>query len=535
MRLVARLAIAIVVLLGIAVPLWAQAPGYAGPDSVEGTWVSDDDDVEPVQPPSELGLESFQIDQSMAGGGCQCEECMSAAGGACDGGCDGSCGGQCAECAGACDGDCDPGLLGIGGCKMCRGGHGLGHGAGAGCLAGLCGPLWCSDLYNDVHAHRRTYFQVDYMALWAQGNPLPALVTTSPLGTPQSQAGVLPVSATTSILFGGDRVDTDMRNGGRINLGYWLVDGEFLGIEGQYFNVETGTTTFNATSNFSSDPNAQILARPFFNVMPSMGGPREDSLIIAFPDGFVLDTPAGPATGVLDGSIDIRTTSNIQSANALMRKLVWIDFTMQRRVDLLLGYRFFRLDDSVTIRDRSFFNGAGPAVGPITQEFIGEDQFSASNQFHGGEIGLKAQQYHGRLSLEFVGKCAFGNNRQSTYINGSTTETTTTAGGTASRTYAGNLLTQPTNIGTYQRDVFAVLPEANVNLRWDITCNLRGTIGYTFLYTNRVQRSGDAIDLNVNPTQIGGEPLEGQAAPIFVSTDSGWWAHAATAGLEYRW
>ena len=80
-----------------------------------------------------------------------------------------------------------------------------------------------------------------------------------------------------------------------------------------------------------------------------------------------------------------------------------------------------------------------------------------------------------------------------------------------------------------------MLPEADINLRWDITCNLRGTIGYTFMYINRVQRSGDAIDLTVNPTQFNGGMLVGEARPAFFSTDTGFWAHGATAGLEYRW
>ena len=63
---------------------------------------------------------------------------------------------------------------------------------------------------------------------------------------------------------------------------------------------------------------------------------------MAFPN-FVLNQSQGP----LDGTIDIKTTSNIQSAGALLRKLVWIDFTKQCRVDFLFGYRFFRVDDSV--------------------------------------------------------------------------------------------------------------------------------------------------------------------------------------------
>lgn len=513
MRFVARLAIAIATLLSSAILCWGQPPlgaaagGYFAaasasrqaddaeqpPSTLEGTWVADDDasqdEYQPVpQPPQQLGLDTFQIDESWNGAGgeeCDCDECRAAAA------------------------EFDPG----------------GKGRRRRHLRGLCAPLWCSDMWNDVHAHRRVYVQVDYLSFWTKGNQLPPLVTTSPLGTPQSQAGVLPVSATTAILFGGDRVDLDRRNGGRINIGYWLIDGEFLGIEGQYLALAQQNTSFNAVSDFTSDPNSQILARPFINVDPILVTPTEDAAIVAFPNGFTL----GAGTGTLDGRIDIRTTADLQSAGALLRRLIWIDFTMQRRLDLLVGYRFFRIGDSVTINDTSTFI---PSAGPIPLTvFTSQDVFSSRNQFHGGEIGLKAQSHHGRLSIELIGKCAFGNNRQVTFINGFNT---ITAGGVTT-VNVGGLLAQPTNIGTYRRDVFAVLPEANANLRWDITCHLRGTIGYTFIYINRVQRSGDAIDRTINPTQFNGGMLNGEARPAFVASDTSFWAHGATAGVEYRW
>ena len=115
-------------------------------------------------------------------------------------------------------------------------------------------------------------------------------------------------------------------------------------------------------------------------------------------------------------------------------------------------------------------------------------------------------------------------------INGATTETTLGQ----SVTTVGGLLTQPTNIGTYHRNVFSILPETNLNLRYDLAHNLRLTVGYTFLYMNHVQRSGDAIDRTLNPTQIGGT-LIGPARPAFSFHDSGFYAQGVNAGLEYRW
>jgi hypothetical protein len=457
------------------------------PQSLEGTWVGDENaESMPAAPspgvPGAFPIHEYVDDNSPG------EET-----------------GICPTCGDpACDGQCGAGGM-----------HGaLGHG------------LVFTDLYTEVQSHRRTWVQVDYLSMWAKGNFLPPLVTTSPLGTPQSQAGVLPVSATTSILFGNDRVDLNQRNGGRINIGYWLVDGEFLGVEGQYFTLQPQNTLFNHTSIFSDgviDPDDIILARPFFNVDPNLPDPREDAAIIAFPN-FTLADSVGP----LDGTISIKTTSNIQSAGGLLRKLIWIDFTAQWRLDLLLGYRFFRVDDSVIIDDASDFLPTSGPLGPVS--FSSRDTFSAKNIFNGGEIGLKYQSYHGPLSVELIAKCAFGNNHEKVFIDGFNTVTVddvTSVG-------VGGLLAQPTNIGTYRRNVFAVLPEANANLRWDLTPNLRATLGYTFIYTNRVQRSGDAIDRTLNPTQIGG-PLVGPAEPSFSYNDTPFWVHGVSGGVEYRW
>jgi hypothetical protein len=448
------------------------------PESVEGSWVADEGEGS-VMTGSSRGSSPGMLTDAPHSAGCQCSEC---AGGPCDGA-----------------GGLGPGAMG--------------H------------ALVSTDLWTEVHLHRRTWVQVDYLSMWAKGNQVPPLVTTSPLGTPQAQAGVLPESATTSILFGNEKVDTDRRDGGRINIGYWLVDGEFWGVEGQYFTLKPGHTNFHRTSIFSDgiQPDDIILARPFFNVDPNLPNPREDAALIAFPN-FVLANSQGP----LDGTIDVKTTSNLQSAGALLRKLIWIDFTKQCRLDLLFGYRFFRLDDSVVINDAWDFTPQSGPLGPIS--FRSEDIFSAKNLFNGGELGLKYQSYHGPLSIELIGKIACGNNREVVYINGSNA---VTAGGTTT-TGVGGLLAQPTNIGTYRRDVFAVLPEANTNLRWDLTPNLRATFGYTFIYTNRVQRSGDAIDLALNPTQIGGT-LIGEPRPAFGFTDTTFWVHGVSAGAEYRW
>jgi hypothetical protein len=389
-----------------------------------------------------------------------------------------------------------------------------------------------TDLWNQVHSHRRIYGSVDTLIWWTRGNPLPPLVTTSttdPFSTPQGVAGVLG-QATTQILFGNQQVDTFAHSGARLNLGYWLVDGEFWGVEGHYLGLGTAGTDFQRSDNFSNTSltNQEILARPFFNTQTGL----QDSAIVAFPN-YTLNFQGGTFLVNLDGSVHVRTSNNVQSAGAGLRHLLWIDFTSQWRLDLVGGYRLFRADDSVTISD-SFVTAGGP-LAPTT--FASSDHFGASNVFNGGEIGVSSQyRLAQRLSMSATGKIALGDVHERVTITGA--NSISTLGSTL--TSSGGLLTQPSNIGTYTRDRFGILPEVQFNFRYDLTKNWRATIGYTAIWLNRVQRSGSAIDTTLNPSQINGGTLAGSPRPAFGNSlfpwqDTSYWAQGMNLGLEFRW
>jgi hypothetical protein len=241
---------------------------------------------------------------------------------------------------------------------------------------------------------------------------------------------------------------------------------------------------------------------------------------VAYPD-------ANPDVNI-DGTIRVNTTSNLQSAGLLLRHLLWIDFESQWRVDCLAGYRFFRASDSIVINDQFVV----PILG-VPTDFFSTDVFSAVNIFNGGEIGLSGQfrlWYRTMLAPTF--KIAFGNVHQTTTITG--TNTIRVSGG-PSFTTPGGFLAQPTNIGRHSRDQFAVLPELQLNLKYDISNNWRGVFGYTFIYLDKALRSGSAIDTVLNPSQFNGGGLVGQAQPAFTFHSTGYWAQGFNVGLEYRW
>ncbi len=378
----------------------------------------------------------------------------------------------------------------------------------------------CVGLWNQSHLPQKFYVRAEYLSYWTKGNPLPSLVTTSFPGTTQSEAGVLGF-ASTSTLFGNEKVDQSRRNGARLTLGYWFDEGQFNGIEGHYFALVPGGTSYSNAQSFTDNPTtATILARPFFNTQTN----RQDSSVLAFPNFNLLGTLVN-----LNGTVNVQTVANVQSAGLLFRHLMWVDFEGSYRLDLLTGYRFFKADNSVAINDST--STVGGLLAPTT--FTAYDSFAARNTFNGGEIGFSSDYYWGRLSLNTVAKSAFGAVHEAVKING--VSTVTTLGTTA--TTVGGLLAQPSNIGTYGQTKFAALPEVALTLRYDITACLRLVGGYNFMYLTRMQNSGSAIDTTVNPTQIGGTGVTAGTPnrPAFAFSDTGFFAQGFSSGLEFRW
>ena len=126
---------------------------------------------------------------------------------------------------------------------------------------------------------------VDYLGWSVKGDHLPALVTTSPVGTPLEQAGVLGAPGTT-VLFGNSDVDGGWRSGGRLQAGYWFDPQHRSGVEVSFFDLQDKSTGFAA--------NSAAYPKPFFD--PTIN--RQSSLLSGFP-------------GFLSGSIAVNETSRL--------------------------------------------------------------------------------------------------------------------------------------------------------------------------------------------------------------------------------
>jgi hypothetical protein len=348
------------------------------------------------------------------------------------------------------------------------------------------------------------YVRGEYLGWWVRGDNTPALVTTSPNGTLQPQAGVLGQSGTT-VLFGGGGINNSMRSGARVAVGWWLDPCSRL--EAEFFGLGTADTSFNESSN--GNP---ILARPFFNVRTG----AQDSNLIAFP-------------GRSSGNISVLERSSFLGASILAAQnlsCVSCCPDRQSRWDFLYGFRYLRLAEDLTINSSlTSINTAAPTGTVVT----GFDGFKTANNFYGADFGLTSQQRSTRWSLTTTGRFAIGFTSQGTTISGNST---TTPPGGPTTTTAGGLLAMPSNIGTYHRDTFAFVPQLELKLGYYLTQNLRLTVGYDLIYWSRVARPGEQISTSVNTSQANGGTLTGPAAPLFSFHESGLLIQGFSVGGE---
>jgi hypothetical protein len=354
------------------------------------------------------------------------------------------------------------------------------------CSDGGCGTCPCCCKRLDI------WGSAELLLWWGKGSALPPLVTTSPPGTPQADAGVLGEPGTT-VLFGNEQAGKDMQVGGRITLGLWLDPGQNVAIANRFYGLGGQETRFSQGS--AGDP---ILARPFFNAF--LGIP--DSLLIAFP-------------GLVEGNIDARYQTQNFIGNEVYLEIM-MDRDRNRRVNLLFGYHFLRLDDGLQI-DSFHTIVDGPFTGTT---FDITDRFSTQNEFHGGMLGFRSIRSRGCVSLDSTFKASLGSVRQQVAIAGQTLINDTP--------FEGGLLAQPSNIGVYERNRLLFVPELTVNLRYHINPCLSMHLGYNLIWMSQVVTAGEQIDLNVNLSQ----PV-GPAVPQFQFHDENYWLQGINFGVNW--
>jgi hypothetical protein len=357
----------------------------------------------------------------------------------------------------------------------------------------------------------RFWVNAEYLLWWIKNSDLPPLVTASSI----SSGGALN-HPDTVVLFGGS-VDNEERSGGRFTAGYWLDCDQTIGIEAGYFFL--GSRSVNFTAGSSTPGTTTVIGRPFFNVVSGM----EDSELIVAPN--------------LTGTVHVSSSSRLQGAE--VNGICNICCGCCYRVDLLGGFRYLQLDEGLGMHEDLAVPLTVPLLGGQTLGVT--DQFGAHNRFYGGQVGAVAEYRRGEYFVDLLGKVALGDMHQVIDIDGSTVFGLPLSGG-APMVAKGGLLALPSNIGQFSRDRFAVVPEVDINVGYQVTPHLRAYVGYSFLYSSSVVRPGDQIDLHVNPLQLpllralpgGAIPVVGPARPAVVFKDTDFWAQGISLGLEFQ-
>ncbi len=372
------------------------------------------------------------------------------------------------------------------------------------------------------------------LLLWGiKGANAPPLVTNGPLVFGSNP----PVGGAT--LFGSN-IDYNLRLGGRFTGGYWLDEDQTLGVEGSYFFVNGPSDNFSANS---AGTGTTILGVPFINAVTGL----PDRQVVSFP-GITTGT-VGIVSGSsflgaqLNGIYNLYGGNNGVGNKAAFAGTGMPGYGMGRfgnpagyRVDMIGGFMYLNLNENLAITENIAFLPSAP-VPPFAlgSRITTNDRFATTNNFYGGQLGGRAEVYSGAWFTNVTGAVALGATNQQVRINGSTVFTDSAG---AQVTQRGGVFALPTNIGTYNRDQFAVAPQVTLNVGRQLTDNVRLFVGYSFLYLSNVVRPGDQINPVINPTQFpnqsGPGTLVGPARPAFTFHDSDFWAQGISFGLEIR-
>ena len=363
-----------------------------------------------------------------------------------------------------------------------------------------------------VPQEQNAWFSAEYLMWWLQPGETPPLVTSGPASDPMSGALGQPGTQT---LFGGS-LDS-LRHGGRFTAGTWLNQDHTLGLEASYFFLGGGGQSYTGTA--SNDPNAPLISRPFFNAVTGM----EDRELVP-------------------GNVTVNSSSSMQGASAsLLCFPCWeggccdpCSVPTGYTYGMVSGFGWFRLNESIGMVENLPFSLPIPGGGVTTYEGVLSDEFRTTNDFYGPQLGVRGEWFEGKWFVNGTAQVALGVMHQTVNINGSTVYTSPPP---PAGPFPGGFLAQPTNIGSYSRNVFGVVPQLNLNAGRQVTQNLRLFVGYSFMYFNSVVRPGDQIDPVLNLSQIPGPTgpgsLVGPARPAFEWRDTGMWVQGINVGAQW--
>jgi len=374
-------------------------------------------------------------------------------------------------------------------------------------------------IFDEVSAAPAGQFwaSAEYLLWWMQSASTPPLLTTGPAS--DTLPGALGQPGTRTLFQG---IDGGPRSGGRFTAGTWLNQDQSLGLEGSFFFLGNGDDSY--TTRSSGEPGSQVISRPFFN--PITG--EQDRQIVSDPGWVGGSATINSSSTFLGASLNLVTNPCCEQPVCAPGSTPY-GYTY----GYVAGFRYLRLAEDLGIQEDLRYIDSAPIFAGDQIRVV--DQFGTTNDFYGPQLGIRGEAFSGRWFVNGAGLLAIGVNHQTVDISGSSTFTPS---GMPSVTQPGGFYALPTNMGSYSRNVFTVVPEINLNVGRQVTDSFRLFVGYTFLYVSNVVRPGDQIDTTVNTTQLpdytGPGTLVGPARPAFSWRDTGMWVQGINVGAQFR-
>ena len=340
-----------------------------------------------------------------------------------------------------------------------------------------------------------SWLSTEFLLWHTQDRDSPPLVTTSAPST-------FPTLPDAQVVF-GDKLKGEFSGGFRLDAGKYLTDN--FGIGGRFWILANNNDSFYA----KAFPDEISMGRPFFNSQAGI----EDALLISGPGGSIT------GAGEFEGDVAADSSVNMWAAEVYTR--LRLNCNSKCKIEFLSGYSHLNLEDNLTISSVTFNTSTADAY-----EF--HDNFDTHNRFDGGQLGFETSLTEGRWTFRSMTKVHLGNMNQQVSIVGRHVSPTDAG--------SGGLLALG-NQGTYERDKFAFIPEANLKLEYCVRKNMSLSIGYSFLYFDNVALAGAQIDRIINPVgpvPIGTTGPPWPANPAFNFKDSGMWVQGLDLGLSYN-
>jgi hypothetical protein len=377
-----------------------------------------------------------------------------------------------------------------------RAGEFLGCDCGDTCCDTCCGDGGCGGACGGC-GNERLWIGAEYLLWNIDGTYLPALVTTSPASTPLASAGELGQS-TTTIVSGNETIGDDWRGGWRLYGGVYLDDCHNWAIIGDYFKLGDDDYYYRSPAN----PDGYVM-RPFYNAQTD----SQDAEQVAVPNQ-------------LSGTVTVNASDSFEGAGIALQRCLWqtcdpCGCCPSTQVVGIGGYRYYNYDSQLTITEDLLVlpNTQQPLVPGTT--ILVQDQFTAKNEFHGGEIGMQLRHNRSWWWWDGMAKIAIGGMRRTVIVNGQTVNTVPNVGTT---TNEGGLLTSEiTNIGKYTDSKAAVIPHFRLGLGAQLTEMLSVHAGYNVILWDEVARAADHLPpgLEVDPRNLPPIVAGGGPEPVF--------------------